>query len=424
MSGSQHSWGGTCRRFGMGLVAFCWLALSSSFCWGQSVAPSPLHALYDAHDWFGLRDAVQAGGGPIFYRGAIESVFNQIGPAEKDLEAVIRGAPHSTDTHEARALLAQMYFRNGLYREAYRQLKGMAAEDPHAEDVKNMTSLLRVLSAFNQVVVTRKASTLPMFMNGSGVYLPITLDGHEAHYSLDSGASPSLMSESEAKRLGLEIRATTTQMGSVTAQHIGARIAFVKDLVIGGLHLQNVAFDVLPDAQEPFVDSPEEQRGILGMPVLLAMQTLRWEPKGAFALGFQPQPKDLTIANLVFDGMSPFTQVGVEGRQYEFSLDTGETRSILYAPFARAFPELLKASGKKESHKLTGVAGSANYDSIVLPSVTLTLGGFDTRLAPAPVLVQESTDKSNLVFGNLGRDLLNQARVITFDFHAMTLRLQ
>jgi hypothetical protein len=401
-----------------------YLAGATAFCVGQSDSGSRLHRLYDAHDWFGLRDAIEDGKAPIFYRGASESVFNQIKPAKKDLEAVIKAAPHSEDAHEARALLAQMYFRNGLYRESYLQLEDMQAEDPNAQDVKNMSSLLRVLSRSDQIVVAKRESALPMFMNGSGVYIPITLDGHEAHYSLDSGASPSLMSESEAKRLGLEILDTTTQMGSVTAQHFGARIAVVKDLVIGGLHLQNVAFDVLPDAQEPFVDSPEEQRGILGMPVLLAMQTFRWEPKGTFALGFKPKPKDLSTSNLVFDGMTPFTQVTVEHRRFEFSMDTGETRSILYAPFAKEFPDLIKVSGRKESHKLTGVAGSANYDSIVLPSVTLTLGGFDTRLAPAPVLMQESTDKSNLVFGNLGRDLLNQARVITFDFHAMTLRLQ
>ena len=130
------------------------------------------------------------------------------------------------------------------------------------------------------------------------------------------------------------------------------------------------------------------------------------------------------MSNLAFDGMTPFTQVIVEHRKLEFSLDTGETRSILYAPFAKAFPDIVKATGHKESHKLTGLAGSSSYDSVVLPSVTLTLGGLDTRLAPAPVLVQESSDKSNLVFGNLGRDLLNQARTITFDFHAMTLDLQ
>ncbi len=403
---------------------FCCVTGFVSSSAGQTPSPSQWQTLYDAQDWFGLRDAVETGKAPRFYRGASESVFNQIHPAEKDLEAVIKAAPHSKDAREARALLAQMYFRNGLYRESYRQLEDMQVEDPNAQDVKNMSSLLLVLSRSDQVVVAKRESTLPMFMNESGVYIPITLDGREAHYSLDSGASPSLMSESEAKRLGLEILDTTTQMGSVTAQHIGARIAFVKDLVIGGLHLQNVAFDVLPDAQEPFVDSPEDQRGILGMPVLLAMQTFRWEPKGTFALGFKPKPKDLSTSNLVFDGMTPFTQVTVERRRLEFSMDTGETHSILYAPFAREFPDFIQASGRKESHKLTGVAGSANYDSIVLPSVTLTLGGFETRLAPAPVLMQESSDKSNLVFGNLGRDLLNQARVITFDFHAMTLSLQ
>jgi len=417
-------WNVGSRRLVARFLVGCSLVGATAFCFGQSDSGSQLHTLYNAHDWFGLRNAIEEGGASIFYRGASESVFNQIKPAEKHLDAVIKAAPHSADARESRALLAQMYFRNGLYRESYLQLEEMQVEDPKAEDVKNMSSLLRVLSQSDQIVLAKKASTLPMFMNGIGVFIPITLDGHEAHYSLDSGANTSMMSESEARRLGLEIRDTTTQMGSVTGGQFGARIAFVKDLVIGSLHLQNVAFDVLPDAQEPFVDSPEEQRGILGISVMIAMQTLRWEPKGTFALGFKPKRKELSTSNLVFDGMSPFTQVTVEQRKFEFSLDTGATRSILYSPFAKAFPDLLKTSGKKESHKLTGLAGSSNYDSIVLPSVTLGLGGLDTRLAPAPVLMQDSSDKSNLVLGNLGRDLLNQAQAITLDFHAMTLSLQ
>ncbi len=162
---------------------------------------------------------------------------------------------------------------------------------------------------------------------------------------------------------------------SLTA-HFGARIAVVKKFIVGGLHLENVAFTVLPDAQEPFVDMPEGQRGILGIPVLIAMQTFRWDPKGTFAFGFKPEPKDLPASNLAFDGIMPVTQVGIEEKELEFTLDTGATHSILYKPFAKEFSAVLKNSGQKESHKLTGLAGSSSYDSVVLPSLKLNWVGY------------------------------------------------
>jgi hypothetical protein len=56
--------------------------------------------------------------------------------------------------------------------------------------------------------------------------------------------------------------------------------------------------------------------------------------------------------------------------------------------------------------------------------VTLQVGGQVVSLKPAHVLVKQSSDTSSWAAGNLGMDLLNQARTITVDFHAMTLSLQ
>jgi hypothetical protein len=46
---------------------------------GVTAAPqgSPdLRALYDAHRWFALRDAIAHGQAPLLYRGVVEAVFN------------------------------------------------------------------------------------------------------------------------------------------------------------------------------------------------------------------------------------------------------------------------------------------------------------------------------------------------------------
>ncbi|MBV8072746.1 MAG: aspartyl protease family protein [Acidobacteriaceae bacterium] len=359
-----------------------------------------------------------------FYRGATEAAFNQIGPARKYLEAVIRTAPHSEDAYAAHELLASLYFRNGLYHKAFLQIEAMLREKPTAEDAKNMHPLFKALSQSDQAVSRRKPSTLPLRLEQGNLYLPVTIGGKQATYILDTGANFSLLSESEAKRLGLLVRDVNTQIGDSSGAHVGMRVAVAKDLFLGNLHLKNVAFGVLPDTQPPFAGLPVGLRGLLGIPVLLAMQTLRWEPKGTFAFGFRPQPKRLSRANLCFEQSFPVTQVVVQHTMLDFTLDTGAVHTVLSLPFAQKFPDLLKASGQKESHLLTGVGGSSSYDSVLLPIVILQVGGQAVSLKPAHVLVKQSSDTSTWAAGNLGMDLLNQARMITIDFHAMTLSLQ
>jgi hypothetical protein len=153
------------------------------------------------------------------------------------------------------------------------------------------------------------------------------------------------------------------------------------------------------------------------------MQTMRWEPNGTFAFGFAPEHKDISTSNLSFDQSFPVTQIEFQHKSLEFTVDSGAEKTVLSPPFEKEFPDLIRASGQKESHKLTGVAGSSSYDSVLLPSITLQVGGHDVSLAPAHVLLKQSSDTSSWAAGNLGIDLLNQARVITFDFHAMTLSL-
>jgi hypothetical protein len=71
-------------------------------------------------------------------------------------------------------------------------------------------------------------------------------------------------------------------------------------------------------------------------------------------------------ANLCFESAFPVVQIGFRHSVLDFSVDTGAQNTDLYQAFANTFSDLVK-SGKRESHKLTGVGGSANVDSVILP---------------------------------------------------------
>jgi hypothetical protein len=221
----------------------------------------------------------------------------------------------------------------------------------------------------------------------------------------------------------MKVVSTATKISDSSGNVIRTEVARADDLVIGGLHLKGVVFAVLPDAQEPFVDLPLGKRGLIGLPVLMAMQTLRWNPNKEASLGYQGSSFHLADANLAFDGPEPVLAATSAGKSIELTLDTGAVHTIFEMPFAKKFATLLSAQGSKEEHKLTGLAGSKSYSSVVLPSLTLQTGGVVITLAPAHVIPGESTGSAEWADGNLGMDALDQAKTITIDFNAMRVTL-
>ena len=383
-----------------------------------------VRSLYDGHHWFALRNLVMRGKISGFYRGAVECAFNQPKAAKEDLAAVIRNAPHSAEAYEAHSLLAGLYLRSGQFREALAEVDAMLAERPGAEDARNVKPLFSALSQFpDQRIVQKQISTVAIHIKDGNLFVPLKINGTVASYIVDTGFSTSAVSESEAVRLGLAIHDISTKTDSMTGAPVSVRVAVADNLNIGYTQLANVAFLVYPDKQPPFDELPPGERGILGIPVLLALETIRWTSDATFTAGWPTRAGGMEHANLCFESALPVVQIGFRHSVLDFTLDTGAQNTDLYQAFANTFSDLVK-SGKKESHKLTGVGGSANVDSVILPSLTLRIGRHDVLLRPAHVLLQKSNGTSGMFEGNLGMDLLNQAHAITLNFQSMTLSLE
>jgi hypothetical protein len=68
-----------------------------------------------------------------------------------------------------------------------------------------------------------------------------------------------------------------------------------------------------------------------------------------------------------------------------------------------------------------GYGGSNNYDSVLLGPVVFSTGSLDVTLKSPHVFLSHSLGKFD---GNLGNDILNQAKTVVLDFEAMELRLE
>ena len=262
-------------------------------------------------------------------------------------------------------------------------------------------------------------------MKGGNLFIPVEVNGKSANYIVDTGANFSLIGEAEAKRLGLIIHESGgAKMGDSAGTNVDVRIAVADHLTVGSIRLSNVIFFVARDDQQPFIDLPSGERGVLGMPVFLAVQTLRWKKEGTFEVGFAPGSRNSPISNICFEGANLIIEGEFRQSKINVFLDTGATRTRVLPLFAKEFPNFIEEFGRKSSDRVTGVGNSVEVDAITLPELTFRIRGFDAVLRPAQVLLKDTTSDSRRwhVWG--GIDLLNQARVVTLDFGSMTLALE
>ncbi|MGH9589603.1 MAG: aspartyl protease family protein [Terracidiphilus sp.] len=395
------------------------LAASSAPLAAQSTGQ--LRQMLDANRAFALRDAVEDGHAPAFYRGAVEDSMNRIGAARRDLKKAIEADPHSHEAFEAHEMLANMSFRNGHYREALAELEAAHGLKPDSADVNNFLPLLRALGAWPAMLEAERRSSRFRMTGDERKWLPATMDGKKVAYGFDSGAVLSVMGRADAKMLGLEVRHVNMQLSEASGKAVpGVDVALVRDLRIGGLHLRNVPFFVMQDTGEPFAKMAVGTRGLIGLPVLLAMQAVQWDSSGWFTFGNHARFMKPAAQNLLFHGSTAIVQLTVEGKPLTFSLDTGAVDTDLNEGFAKALPDLL-AAGKKESLAITGMGGSVQYESVLLGPITFSVGGRDVTLKSPHVFPAHSLGSFD---GNLGHDILDQANSVTIDFRRMALQLR
>jgi predicted aspartyl protease len=395
--------------------------LVASFCLGACGEDTNLKRLYEGHRWFELREAVAKGSAPALYQGAVACAFNDLHQCEKILKPLLTHERESPFAIEAHTLLAAAYLRCGKYRQALAETDAVLALSPKDSAVSGDRPLLVHLSRFpEQKIVRGRFTTLRLEESG----LPVTVNGVHTTYWIDTGANVSVISEREAKRFGLQIVDGTIRIGDVTGTELPSRVAVADKMSIGSIRLKHVAFLILSDSQPPFNQSQPGEGGLIGLPVILALQRLVWRADRTFEIDSRVRNKSTPKANMCFDGQHPVVQVEFENHELAFTLDTGSTSTELYPQFAAAFPELIRTASRTGAYKMEGAGGSKNMDAAVLPSLHFGIAGFQVVLSPAGVLLSNTVENSKFFDGNLGIDLLQQTHKTIFDFKAMNLTLE
>jgi predicted aspartyl protease len=399
--------------------AFVVFLMASAMLAGDS-SHSEIKSLYDARRWAELYRAIQGRPAPALYRGAVAATFGDDRRAEPILRSVISSAPHSDEAYEAYEWLAHIYFRNGEYRRFVTDMEARWAAFPNKSELKNERLAVAGFRGLpDQSDGKPRHSTLPH--KPGRTFIPISINHSPATYFFDTGAWLNCMSESEAKRLGLTIHEADGTLNTGTGVRVGFRTAVAPDVTVGDIHFHNVSFAIFRDDQEPWSALPVGQRGLVGIPILLGLRTLRWSRESTLEIGRKSAPANPDKSNLFFDDDHLVVSGDLERRRILATLDTGAESTDLYETFAKEFAPLI-AAGRKDTTEVRGVGHAESFDSITLPELKFHLGGLDVALSPAHVLLKQIGAKCCI--GNFGMDLLEQGSAFRIDFGAMRLDLE
>lgn len=380
-------------------------------------------ALDDGRRWVNGR-ATLASTSPALVRAAAASAVNQSAVSESLLHVVIRTQPKSDSARSAHLLLSRIYLRAGQYRRLIDNLDDWTRSFPDGADVqKEQADIEQFRGLPDQISGPRRPSTL-RHGDSADFNAPLSVNGQPAAYLLDTGAWMSVMSEPEAKRLGLTIRADAGVLAEPSGKGVRFRTAVAKEVTVGAMSFRNVSFAILPD-EEPWHSMPPGRGGILGIPILLEIGCIRWTTGGTWELGCASGAQTADSANLVFFENHLLVATTVAGKREFATLDTGAETTDLNANFALEFANDVARRGSRDTTSVVGAGGTARIASVTLPNVDFDLGGLLVTLHPAHVTTQQNASLGGrCCIGNLGLDLLLQRGVVTLDFSSMVVRLR
>ena len=394
-----------------------------------AVPTDGLKDLYDKRQFFDLRDRLREAKEAeiLFYRGVVENKFNRPDASIITLKKFI-GSPDRDPSlvREAYTLLADNYVKTFRYAEAAKTYETILAKfadtlsERERSSYKNVLGLWKGLSGVKpQKATFRGDSQIQMKREMVGLMVPVAVGAATEPFIFDTGANLSTTTESMAAKLGLQIIDVPFDVGSITGNTVKAKIGVAKELKLGNVTFENVAFIVFPDKALYIEQIKYQINGIIGFPVIKALK--EFTLTRSLQLNIPVDPGKFTTANLAIDGLMPLIAGVYGGKRLTFAFDTGARTSSLYPPFYKAFEKEIAAAGEATTASITGAGGSKQVSAFKLKDLSIKFGGKTPVFKTVEVLTQETTANSRYFYGNIGRDMIDQFEKMTISFAAMSV---
>ena len=260
-------------------------------------------------------------------------------------------------------------------------------------------------------------ATVPTIANPLGSKSAnVTVNGVTLPWFMDTGAEISVVTESNAAKLGIRILPGSSDVGTSTTNRVTGKMGLIDKAVIGGATIENLPVLILPDAMLQ-LGKDYTIPAILGLPAFAALGRIAWLDGGArLALGSAaPLPKGRTVRVYWHEdglGIPIATPLGTVGAQF----DSGADSTALRRPGLSLLTSDQLASATQRDATIGGAGGFVTTKVRVLPRLDYSVDG--VPLTALKLNIEENDSGA----ARIGSDMIVQLKLLTIDFASMTLQ--
>jgi len=408
----------------------------------MQTAPSPkaatgfarLQSLVETRQYLSLENGIASTRLEVaeaaLFRGILANRRNRLRDSIDLLEplaAKLAAAPASWREKELMTTLADDYSKTFEYARSEAtfskllQRYGASLTKREHRNFSNRLSEMHLLRAAPpQTLEKTSPSMLTAKINGMGLLeVPVEASGKSESWVMDTGANTCVITETTARRIGLQLLEGAATTDDISGLPVSFRIGVLPELKIGNTTLHNVELPVTADKNLNFAGT--QIQGIIGFPVQSALGSFSVYADGS--VGIDSDPPSETTAEMFMEQQTPLVSVKAGGEARLFSLDTGATGSTFSERFYRVIQSKL-ADQPVKTLPVTGAGGTHSIRGYEMKDLAITIAGEDVLLKSAGVFSEPTGAGIDDVFGNLGQDVLRSFKSYTVDFRGMMFSVE
>ncbi len=286
------------------------------------------------------------------------------------------------------------------------------------ETIENEFNIWKSLENIRpQEIIKSKDTDIPLTIDKATLLnIDVTINGITNNYIFDTGANISVIKKSLVNDLGLKPIESDFYVTAFTGKKVDSQLAIAEELSIGGITFKNVVFLVLNDEDISFPQFDYYINGIIGFPVIEAMEEIRISKNNIISTPLTPSVYSLN--NFAIDGLTPIVAVQYNKDTLSFGLDTGAKSTSLYAPFYRKYTKSIEDKYKPQTITSGSAGGTVDFEGFVIDSIQFTIGNSMASLNNMQLHKSDFKVDINNFYGNLGQDFIQQfdEMIISFKY--------
>ena len=368
----------------------------------------------------------------LFYQAVLDNTFNRPAASDRQIKN-IRSRFRIGPANSLNKILLNLEADNATKLYDYRRaantyqliIDQCKPDSAERADILNSLALWGAIANVPpQAVVQRRDASLKWRKDKIGlVQVPVHAGKDSCDLVFDTGANLSVITETGAKKLHMQIYPVKLDLGAgTTGQTVQSSLAVADSLYLGDVLLRHVVFLLLPDDMLYFKQADYRQQGIIGLPLMVELGQINLYRDGRLVVPLHAERAD--GHNLALDGLMPIVEYAFKRDHLPFRFDSGASSSALYAPFYKRYQEFIKQNGQPYELKTGGVGGTINTAAAYqLKNVDFGVAGRAFRVPLINVRTTDVGQETDLFYGNMGLDIFGQFKQLTINFRYMYLQV-